>query len=139
MPEFDTVRFMSGISRHFARRAVALVLMLAIGLVPTLPVFATPVQTDDTSYAVHAGASATDRHAGHDKTVKADDTAGNKASSCDRHDHGSGNCCATCAQCFTATSAMPAMLLTIHFPRLSAVPHLHDRLVVAAHNRPPAI
>ncbi len=78
-------------------------------------------------------------HANHGKTAKAAEPGDSSPSSaCYQHDQCGGKCCATCAQCFTATSAMPTMFLATYSPQLSAVPRLHDRLVVAPHDRPPA-
>ncbi len=134
---------MSCISRCWVCRALAFVLALALGFAPTLPAFAAAQmdQTVSASHAAHgvADASAATNHADHAKVAQKQGATGHKNVSCDKHDRCSGACCAACAQCFTATSAMPTMFLTAHSPRLSAVPRLHDRLVVAGHNRPPAI
>lgn len=124
---------------------MAVVLALVLGFAPTLSAFAAaPTQMNDTAHAAHgsasaAGAEATAMHTDHGQAVIAAALDDKLNGSCDRHDHRDGKCCATCVQCFTATSAMPAMFIPTHAPRLSAVPRLHDRLVVAGHNRPPAV
>ncbi len=131
------------ISRCGVRRALAYVLALALGFAPTLPAFAAAQmdQTVSASHAAHgvADASAATTHADHAKVAQEQGATGHKNVSCDKQDRCSGACCAACAQCFTATPAMPAIFLTTRSPRLSAVSRLHDRLVVAGHNRPPAV
>jgi hypothetical protein len=125
------------------RGVVSLWLAVALLFAPLAAPFAAILSADNAAHTVHENASVVvdtaDMHADHVKTQTATDAAGQKGASCDRHDHHGGKCCATCVQCLTAAPAMPAMFIPTHSPRLSAVPRLHDRLVVAAHDRPPAV
>ncbi len=126
----------------FLRGVISLWVAASLLMAPLAPSLAAVLPADTTAHATHASAAvahAADLHADHGKAHPAADASGHQDNSCDQHDRCSGSCCATCAQCFTATSAMPAMFLTTHSPRLSGVPRLHDRLVVAVHNRPPAV
>lgn len=128
----------------FLRGIISLWVAASLLVAPLVPAFAAAHADNATavSHAVHestGAAHAVDLHADHGKAQTATDTAADKNAPCDRHDHHDGKCCTTCVQCFTATPGMPAMFIPTHSPRLSAVSRLHDRLVVAAHDRPPAV
>ncbi len=128
----------------FLRGIISLWVATSLLTAPLVPAFAA-AQADKAPPAPHAVhesagvAHAAVSHADHGKANPTADATGHKNVSCAKHEQCSGKCCATCAQCFTATPAMPAIFLTTSSPRLSAVPRLHDRLVVATHDRPPAV
>ncbi len=126
------------------RGIISLWVAASLLIAPLTPAFAA-AQADKAPSAPHAmhesaGAMhAASLHADHGKTHATTDATGHKNTSCAKHEQCSGKCCATCAQCFTATSALPAFFLTTYSPLLSVATRLHDRLVVAGHNRPPAV
>lgn len=113
-------------------------------MAPLAPAFAA-VQADNAtamSHAVHESAGvahAPGLHADHDKAHPTADATGHKNTSCAKHEQCSGKCCAACAQCFTAVSTVSASFSAILAVYTPTVPRLHDRLVAAGHNRPPAV
>ncbi len=123
--------------------AISLAVAVALLGAPVLPAVAS-VTADDSIHAAHgsagvASAGATAMHADHGKTAKATEPGySNPSSACYQHDQCGGKCCATCAQCFTATSVLPAFSVRSHAVQSPIVLRLHDRLVAAVHNRPPA-
>ncbi len=126
------------------RGIISLWVAASLLIAPLTPAFAA-AQADKAPPAPHAMhesggvAHAASLHADHGKAHATTDATGHKNTSCAKHEQCSGKCCATCAQCFTATSAPPAFFLTTYSPQLSVATRLHDRLVVAGHNRPPAV
>ncbi len=123
------------------RGVISLWVTVSLLMTPLAPALAASVEAAAQAvHARHAVADMAGAHADHGKAHPATKThtTDRKGVSCEQHDRCSGQCCATCAQCFTATPALPAIFLTTHTPQLSAVPRLHDRLVVAGHDRPPA-
>ncbi|MBI3546620.1 MAG: hypothetical protein HY081_08530 [Gammaproteobacteria bacterium] len=103
-------------------RWLSLLLALAVALLPMLPAFA----------AISKGA---DAHAAHAAHMQKD--AASKQAPCDQHDGCNGQCCAACAQCFTAAVSM-ALVFKPSFPvQVPAQQQLHSFLMIAAHNRPP--
>jgi hypothetical protein len=133
------MRFPSIISQWAISLAVAVALLGA----PLLPAVASAT-ADDSVHTAHgsagvASAAAAAMHADHGMTTKAAEAAdGNPSSGCYQHDQCSGKCCATCAQCFTVTFVLPVASVRSHAVQSPIVLRLHDRLVAAVHNRPPA-
>jgi len=129
----------------FLRGIISLWVAVSLLIAPLTPAIAAASQADKAPSAPHAAhesagvAHAVDLHADHGKAHATTDATGHKNTSCAKHEQCSGKCCATCAQCFTATSALPTFFLTTHSPQLSVATRLHDRLVVAVHDRPPAV
>ncbi len=127
-----------------SRGMISLWVAASLLMAPLVPAFAA-AQTDTApaaSHAAHESVGATHTagvHADHGKAQPTADATGHKDTSCAKHEQCSGKCCATCAQCFSAAPAVSPMFLPTHSPRLSAVARLHDRLVTAAHDRPPAV
>jgi hypothetical protein len=125
---------MLNISHRFLRRAAALVLTLVIGFAPALPAAAS-VPADDTAHgsASVASAEAHALHADHAKATKAAEQSDNNppSSSCYQHDQCSG-------KCFSATLMLPISSVRPRTVQSPVVPRLHDRLVAAAHYRPPS-
>lgn len=112
------------------RMGVSFALTLAIILAPVLPAFASAA-ADAATPALHANHGKTDG-----VTVHADQKPG----SCIQDSSCNGECCVTCVQCAGAAfdlSAPFVLTRAVQFP--AAVPRLHDRLMAAAHDRPPAV
>lgn len=131
------------VSNTFSQWVISLAVAVALLGTPVLPAVASAT-ADDSVHAAHgsagvASAAAGAMHAEHGMTTKAVEPGdGNPSSGCYQHDQCSGKCCATCAQCFTATSVLPAASVRSHAVQSPIVLRLHDRLVAAVHNRPPA-
>ena len=131
------------VSNTFSQWVISLAVAVALLGAPVLPAAASAT-ADDAVHAAHgsasvAGAVAAAMHADHGKTAKAaEQSDGNPSSACYQHDQCSGKCCATCAQCFTVTFVLPVSSVRSHAVQSPIVLRLHDRLVVAVHNRPPA-
>lgn len=134
---------MSCISRCWVRRALAFVLALALGFAPTMPAFASAQmdQTVSESHAAHgvADVNAATTHADHAKVAQEEGATGHKNVSCDKQDRCSGQCCAACAQCFTAAFNFSITSIQTYSVQFPTVLRLDDRLTVAAHNRPPTV
>ncbi|MEK7815626.1 MAG: hypothetical protein AAB294_02265 [Pseudomonadota bacterium] len=109
--------------------SVSFALTLAIILAPVLPAFAS-ASADAATPALHADHGKTDG-----VTVHADQKPG----SCIQHDTCYDSCCATCAECFAAALGLLAPFVLAHVILSSAVPRLHDRIMAATHDRPPAV
>lgn len=100
-------------------RLLSLLLVLAVAWLPVLPAFAVISKAAD-AHAAHMEKGATSKQA-----------------PCEQHDSCKGQCCAACAQCFTAAVSM-ALIFKPSFPiQVPARQRLHSFLMIAAHNRPP--
>ncbi|TAM45215.1 MAG: hypothetical protein EPN55_08790 [Gammaproteobacteria bacterium] len=127
----------------FLRGVISLWVAISLLIAPLTPAFAA-AQADkapSAPHAVHESAAiahAADLHADHGKAHATTDATGHKNTSCAKHEQCSGKCCATCAQCFTATLSVSIPLVRFHAVQSPVVLRLHDRLVTAAHDRPPA-
>jgi hypothetical protein len=104
---------------------------LLIAALVAAPLASLPAAAQGGDGAHHALHGATDP-GGHDDAPLA-------SSSCDRHDTCQGQCCAACAQCFTAVFTLSLSLFPTYTVLSPTVPRLHDRLAVAPHDRPPAV
>ncbi len=124
---------------RFLRGIISLWVAASLLMAPLVPAFAAAQANNApaVSHAMHESVAIA--HADHGQVDQVADAAGHKNTSCAKHQQCSGKCCATCAQCFTATPAVSPLFLTTHSPRLSTVVRLQDRLVTAAHDRPPAV
>ncbi len=90
-------------------------------------------------HAAHDGSHAAGiPHADHAKISPQADTGSYPNTSCAKHEQCGGKCCTACAQCFTATSSVSASFAVVLATYTPVVPRLHDRLVTAPHDRPPA-
>lgn len=101
---------------------LSLLLSLAVALAPVLP-------------ALASVSKAADPHAAHAAHMEKGTSA--KQAPCAQHDGCNGQCCAACAQCFTAAISVAPVSkpsLPIQVPTKQ---HLHSYLMIAAHNRPP--
>ncbi len=112
------------------RTVLACVLTFSLLAPPLVPAAAATAHGQD-AHAAHAGHS----------TVSPGATDGSisKISPCSQHDGCNGQCCAACAQCFTAVFTLSPPFLPTHTVLFPIVPRLHDRLPVAPHDRPPAV
>lgn len=113
---------------RIASRLLAVVTALALAFAPAFPAFA-HTGGPDAPAAQTAAAHTHHAHDGHGEPLK--------ASPCSLHDGCSGQCCATCAQCFTAAPALAPPLSPSHAVRNATAGRLHTLLLVAPHNRPP--
>ncbi len=102
------------------------ILAVAVAAAPVLPTLAF-VSND------HSNQSA--EHANHNMAVE--QQAAHASVPCTDHDGCNGQCCATCAQCFTGAIQLPPGLSHTKPVQTAVVPRLHSVLLVALHNRPP--
>ena len=108
---------------------ISFALTLAIILAPVLPAF-TSTSTDTAASTLHADHGKIDGVTAH---------ADQKPESCIQHDTCNDRCCATCAECFVAAFDLSAPFVLTHAVQSPTVPRLHDRLMTATHDRPPAV
>ncbi len=116
---------------RIASQLLAGVTAVALVFVPAFPAFAHVSDLD----AAAAQAAAHSHHAqdtGHGEATPKD-------SPCSQPDGCSGQCCAACAQCFTAALALVPPTLLLHPVWEATAGRLHTLLLVAPHNRPPQI
>lgn len=113
---------------HMVSRLLAGVTAVALVLAPVFPAFG------HTRAADMPAAHTTVQHAEH-----ADLTGTAKTSPCSQHEGCSTQCCAACAQCFTAAVMILPSGALLHPVRLATASQLHPLLLVAPHNRPPQV
>lgn len=122
-----------------SRWAVAVWLALSLLAAPWTTAFAgtRADATPPVTLAAHDGASA---HADHAMGLHNAEAGSYADTSCVQHEQCGGKCCTACAHCFTAAASVPvssfSVVLAAYTP---TVPRLHDRLVTAPHDRPPAV
>lgn len=109
------------------RRLLTFLLAVIVAGAPVLPAFA----------FVHKGGDENAIHASHGGTADMSNHAAPKQTSCTQHDSCQGQCCASCAHCFSAVFLLHPdffRLQTAQTPILTAL-HPHD--LVALRDRPP--
>lgn len=107
-------------------------MLLAVALVgaPVLPSLAMALKASD-NHVLHAS------HEGHHGN--ASDSAATKQTPCTQHDSCNGQCCAFCAQCFSAVSLMFLDQTHSHPVQISFLTALHPRLLATSPDRPPRL
>ena len=109
-------------------RGLRLLLVLAIASAPVLPAFGmAPAKADAVSVA-HAGAV-------HDVSEHATDA--DTLPDCAQHYDCHGQCCAFCAQCFTAIFFVQPDYVPSHPVQMPVLSRLHSYVLIASPDRPP--
>ncbi len=123
-------RAIHGALLFIVKRVLTLVLALIVAWAPVLPSFAMTIEAGDAP-AVHVS------HAGNHADMS--DHGAPKQTPCTQHDSCDGQCCAFCAQCFSAVSLMLLDQAHSHPVQISNLTGLHPRLVATSPDRPPRI
>jgi len=103
-------------------------LTVALASAPALPAMAMMLKAGD-AHAVHV------THEGGHGNVS--DPAVTKQTPCTQHDSCDGQCCAFCAQCFSAVSVILLDQTHSHPVQTSILSGLHPRLLPTSPDRPP--
>jgi hypothetical protein len=109
-------------------RVISMLLVVALAWAPALPSLAMAIKASD-SHALHAS------HEGNHGNSS--DTAATKQTPCTQHDSCNGQCCAFCAQCFSAVSLMLSDQTHSQPVQISNLTALHPRLLATSPDRPP--
>jgi hypothetical protein len=105
---------------RIASQLLAVVTAVALVLAPAFPAFGHAGGSDAPAAQTAAA------HAHHAQDTDHGEAA-LKASPCSQHEGCSTQCCATCAQCFTAAPVVPAVFFTTYPQRLSAATRQGER------------
>lgn len=122
----------------YRQRLIAAVAVLALVSALLLPVLARAAQSSE-AHAVHA-AQAHHHHGPDAAATKAAAAEDGMSFSCDQHGNCNGQCCATCAQCFTAAAVFaPLFASPNRAVRLPTVSHLRLHAPASRLIRPPQL
>ncbi len=105
-----------------------LLLVLAVASAPVLPAFGMAPAKADSAPAAHAGPA-------HDMSQHVTEAA--TLPDCTQHQDCHGQCCAFCAQCFTALFFVPPDYIFSHPVQTPVLSRLHSLILVASPDRPP--
>ncbi len=105
-----------------------LLLVLAIASAPVLPAFGMAPAKADAMSAAHAGPA-------HDMSQHAADA--DALPDCAQHHDCHGQCCAFCAQCFTAVFFVQPDYILSHPVQMPVLSRLHSYVLIASPDRPP--
>ena len=119
--------------KTFGSRLLALALAVAVLSAPIVPAFAFNVLSPAMDYTLSQTSTAHD-HGDHADTQTVPDE-----NPCAQHDACQGQCCATCAQCFTVMASCMQIVPPLHSVRTPVVPRLHASEILAQLNRPPRV
>lgn len=113
---------------RYLARVLPLLLALAIASAPVLPAFGMALTKPDTTSTAHAGPA-------HDVSQHATDT--DALPDCPQHQKCQGQCCAFCAQCFTAVFFVQPDYILSHPVQAPASSQLHSLVLISLPDRPP--
>ena len=109
-------------------RVLPLLLALVIASAPVLPAFGMAPAKADAVSAAHAGPA-------HDMSQHAADA--DTLPDCTQHQKCHGQCCAFCAQCFTAVFFVQPDHVLSHPVQAPVLSQLHSLILVTSPDRPP--
>jgi hypothetical protein len=115
-------------SLKYSTWGLCLLLVLAIMIAPVLPAFGMALAKSDAVSAAHDGQA-------HDMSQHA--TGADTLPDCTQHHDCHGQCCAFCAQCFTAVLFVQPDYIFSHPVQTPALSQLHSFVLVTSLDRPP--
>jgi hypothetical protein len=107
---------------------LCLLLVLAIMIAPVLPAFGMALAKSDAVSAAHDGPA-------HDKSQHATDA--DTLPDCTQHHDCHSQCCAFCAQCFTAVFFVLPDYVVSHPVQTPVLSQLHSLVLITSPDRPP--
>lgn len=113
---------------RYLARALPLLLVLAVASAPVLPAFGMVLTKPDTLHTDHAGPA-------HDMSQQATDA--DVPPDCPQHQKCQGQCCAFCAQCFTAVFFVQPDYVLSRPVQAPASSRLHSLVLISLPDRPP--